>query len=88
LDGAYFCVVSLLTIGFGDFVPGNSYIYRTVAADSKEADEAKAKQIICSVYILLGMAIVAMCLNLMQEKIVSRVRTLARRAGLIRSSKY
>ncbi len=27
LDGAYFCFTSLMTIGFGDFVPGNEYIY-------------------------------------------------------------
>ena len=28
LDGAYFCFTSLMTIGFGDFVPGKEYIYR------------------------------------------------------------
>ena len=27
MDGAYFCFISLMTIGFGDFVPGNKYIY-------------------------------------------------------------
>jgi len=27
-DGVYFCFVSLMTIGFGDFVPGNGYIYQ------------------------------------------------------------
>ncbi len=32
--------------------------------------ESKAKLVIGTVYILLGMAILAMCFNLMQEKIV------------------
>jgi len=29
-DGVYFCFVSLMTIGFGDFVPGNGYIYQVI----------------------------------------------------------
>ena len=82
LDGAYFCFTSLMTIGFGDFVPGNDYIYQV--DDSVDKIEARAKLIIGTVYILLGMALVAMCFNLMQEKIVQQIRTLARRIGLIR----
>ena len=83
LDGAYFCFISLMTVRFGDFVPGNSYI---ALVDSDEWDEPKAQLILGAVYILLGMAIIAMCLNLMQEKIVVNVRKFARRLGLIRAS--
>ena len=39
-----------------------------------------------TVYILLGMALLSMSFNLMQEKIVSNVRTVARSLGLIRDS--
>jgi hypothetical protein len=38
--------------------------------------ESKAKLVIGTVYILLGMAILAMCFNLMQEKIVVQVENL------------
>ncbi len=46
--------------------------------------ESRAKIIIGTIYILLGMALLAMCLNLMQEKFVQEVRTFARRVGLLR----
>ena len=71
LDGAYFCFTSLMTIGFGDFVPGNSYIYN-VGEDTSE-QEAGAKLVLGSVYLLLGMGIIGMCVNLMQEKIFTQV---------------
>ena len=71
LDGAYFCFISLMTIGFGDFVPGNSYIYNV--ADNMSEQEANAKLVLGSVYLLLGMGIIAMCVNLMQEKIFTQV---------------
>jgi len=57
-----------------------------VSADVDE-DEARAKMILGTVYILLGMALLAMCLNLMQEKAVERVRNFARSLGLIRPAR-
>ena len=90
LDGAYFCFVSLMTIGFGDFgnnsinyigstkwrcyciaVPGNYYIYNI--DQNISAGEANAKIILGSLYILFGMGLIGMCVNLMQEKIFFKV---------------
>ena len=72
MDGAYFCFISLMTIGFGDFVPGKSYIYNI--DEGIEETEANAKLVLGAIYILLGMGIIAMCVNLMQEKIITEVR--------------
>ena len=72
LDGAYFCFISLMTIGFGDFVPGKSYIYNF--DETIPESEANAKLVLGAVYILLGMGIIAMCVNLMQEKIITEVQ--------------
>jgi hypothetical protein len=82
LDGAYFCFTSLMTIGFGDFVPGNSYIYNI--SDGVSEQEANAKIVLGTVYLLLGMAVMSMCINLVQEEMVTQVRVLARALGLIR----
>ena len=71
LDGAYFCFTSLMTIGFGDFVPGDSYIYNNSAAVS--AVEGNAKMVLGAVYLLLGLAIIAMVFNLMGEKLFTQV---------------
>ena len=71
MDGAYFCFTSLMTIGFGDFVPGNNYIYNTHHIPGGHV--AHAKLVLGAVYLLLGMAIIGMCLNLVQEKIFTQV---------------
>ncbi|KAK9497290.1 hypothetical protein O3M35_004636 [Rhynocoris fuscipes] len=65
LDGAYFCFVSLSTIGFGDIVPG-----MVISEDGR----IEVKFIFCAMYLLLGMAVIAMCFNLMQEEVIQKIR--------------
>ncbi|XP_012064289.1 PREDICTED: TWiK family of potassium channels protein 18 [Atta cephalotes] len=69
LDSSYFCFVSLSTIGFGDIVPGEK-IYSEHAFD--------LSFILCSMYLMLGMALIAMCFNLMQEEVIAKIRNLVR----------
>ncbi|XP_013794241.2 potassium channel subfamily K member 9-like isoform X1 [Limulus polyphemus] len=77
LDGSYFCFVTLSTIGFGDLVPGDA---RGLEDGSAHAQE---KLVICSLYLLVGMALIAMCFNLMQEEVIHKVRNCGRRIGII-----
>lgn len=58
----------MLFIGFGDKFPGAS------VGNDKEAQE---KLVITSVYLLFGMALLAMCFNLAQEEVVNKVAWLA-----------
>nr|CAD7392490.1 unnamed protein product [Timema cristinae] len=69
LDGSYFCFISLSTIGFGDIVPGDK-IYKN--------DSIDLSFIFCSMYLMLGMALIAMSFNLMQEEVVHKIRTCCR----------
>ncbi|KAG1661504.1 Potassium channel subfamily K member 18 [Nymphon striatum] len=75
LDGSYFCFITLSTIGFGDLVPGSS-----VVSDGGSQE----KLVFCSLYLLIGLAVIAMCFNLMQEEVVHKVRGLGMRIGIIK----
>lgn len=61
LDGIYFCFMSLSTIGFGDMLPG---LRR----------ESTTTTWFCSIYIMSGMALTAMCFNVIHEEIVHRIK--------------
>ncbi|XP_022185691.1 TWiK family of potassium channels protein 18 isoform X2 [Nilaparvata lugens] len=67
LDGSYFCFISLSTIGFGDIVPRDDKI--------TSLQGVGLSFIFCSMYLMLGMALIAMCFNLMQEEVVHKFRT-------------
>ncbi|XP_067637222.1 uncharacterized protein [Eurosta solidaginis] len=61
LDGIYFCFMSLSTIGFGDMLPGLKR-------------ESTTTTWFCSIYIMSGMALTAMCFNVIHEEIVHRIK--------------
>lgn len=77
LIGAYFCFITLTTIGFGDFVPGTSQ-------DSWANQE---KLVLCAFYLLFGLALIAMCFDLMQEEARNMVRALGVKIGIISKDK-
>ena len=78
LDGAYFCFTTLTTIGFGDLVPGS-------AKYSDNAEE-QTKFIICCAYMIVGLSLLAMSFNLVQEEIVIKAKKFGRKIGIIAKS--
>jgi len=58
IDGSYFCFTSLGTIGFGELVPG---------AMGSGGD---ISVFVSSAFILIGMALIAMCFNLIQDETI------------------
>jgi hypothetical protein len=66
---SYFSFVTFATIGFGDFVPGLKEVNQ---ADSDEVSIGLST-IICAIYVLFGMAILAMCFDLIQESFIKRL---------------
>ncbi|CAF0710376.1 unnamed protein product [Brachionus calyciflorus] len=73
LDGAYFCFITFTTIGFGDFVPGKNTL----------ATEKRGMAALCTLYLLVGMVIMAMCFKLMQDEVASKARWFGLRLGII-----
>lgn len=74
LTGSYFCFVTLSTIGFGDIVPGT---------DMKEW-AAHQKLILCSLWLVVGLSLLAMCFNLMQEEVKDWFKWVGHRLGLLK----
>uniref|UniRef100_A0AAG5CU30 Potassium channel domain-containing protein n=2 Tax=Anopheles atroparvus TaxID=41427 RepID=A0AAG5CU30_ANOAO len=60
-DGVYFCFMALSTIGFGTLAPG-------------ARRESAATTWFCSGYIMAGMALTAMCFNVLHDEIIHRLR--------------
>ena len=78
LDSAYFCFITLSTIGLGDLTPGKS-----LEAD-RSYESGHGQLIFCCLYLVLGLAIIAMSFNLVQEEVVAKVKDIARYMGIIK----
>ncbi|KAG6459924.1 potassium channel subfamily K member 18 [Manduca sexta] len=64
IDGIYFCFMSLSTIGFGHLAPG--------ATQKNSASTGTVW--FCSIYIMTGLALTAMCFNVLHDEIVHRLK--------------
>lgn len=73
LQSAYFCFITLATIGFGDVVPGTDFDNPT----------ATVQMILGGIYILFGMAIISMCFSLMQDEIIAKCKWVGEKLGII-----
>ncbi|XP_060533255.1 uncharacterized protein LOC132706131 isoform X2 [Cylas formicarius] len=77
LDAAYFCFITLTTIGFGDLVPAKGV--------SQDGYDATISIALCSLYLLFGISLLAMSFNLVQEEVISNVKSVAKTLGIIKS---
>ncbi|XP_071521841.1 potassium channel subfamily K member 18 isoform X2 [Panulirus ornatus] len=73
LDSVYFCFITLTTIGFGDFVPAQ-----------RVKENVELSIALCSIYLLFGIALLAMSFNLVQEEVISNVKNMAKRLGILK----
>ena len=74
ITGSYFCFITLSTIGFGDIVPGTGV----------NDWASQAKLVLCTLWLALGLSLLAMCFNLMQEEVKERCRKLGVKLGLLK----
>lgn len=70
IDGAYFCFVTLSTIGFGDIIPIKTF------------RGPELQLFACCAYLMLGLILVAMSFSLLETQLLWKCRRMAVRLKL------
>lgn len=60
-------------IGFGDFIPGSTLLNK---------NGNKRNMLISALYIIIGLILISMCINLTSSQLKMKVKNLARKIGL------
>lgn len=81
LESSFFCFASLSTIGFGDLIPGLNHNINLSKKSSATGEIISVA--ISSSYILMGMAMIAMCFNLVQDQAVVTLKKMIKFFGVI-----
>lgn len=85
LDAAYFCFITLTTIGFGDLVPAKEVTQDHNSTEFfTDVNRATVSIALCSLYLLFGIALLAMSFNLVQEEVIAKVKRIAKTLGIIK----
>uniref|UniRef100_T1GUZ8 Potassium channel domain-containing protein n=1 Tax=Megaselia scalaris TaxID=36166 RepID=T1GUZ8_MEGSC len=73
IDGAYFCFVTLSTIGYGDFLPKQTLLQQNTPSFQLFA---------CCAYLLLGLVLVAMSFSILENQLLWKCKRIAVRLKL------
>lgn len=69
VQASYFSFIAIATIGFGDLVPGLKDLSDHAIGDGK----AERNIIIAAIYLFFGIVVLTMCVDLIQEELMTKV---------------
>merc|ERR1719350_877623 len=75
-SAAYFCFITLSTVGFGDMVPTRSFL-----GYEDGGLFGKFQMVVCVTYCMMGLALLAMCMSLIQEGLMIKAERMKKKLG-------